>query len=171
MDNKLNEAIEILSRTPKVIGDLLLGLDKNWLRATKREGAYTPSEVVGHLISNEQTNWIPRMKVILSNGTEKRFAPFDREGFDKNQSLENRIQEFTNLREKNILILKQSFHESDLSKTAIHPSLGEVNLGQLLATWVVHDLTHLFQIVEVLALQYKETVGPWYEFLKILRIP
>lgn len=49
-----------------------------------------------------------------------------------------------------------------------HPELGSVNLRQLLATWVVHDLNHLAQIARVMAKQYTAEVGPWRAYLSIL---
>ena len=58
--------------------------------------------------------------------------------------------------------------ESDLDKTGIHPKLGEVTLRNLLATWVVHDLTHIAQITRVMAKQYKTEMGPWPDFFRIL---
>ena len=170
MNYDIKEAISILSRTPTVVRDLLLGLDEPWLNFRKREGAYTPSEVIGHLITNEQSNWLTRMQVILSDNGNKTLPPLDREGIDKNLSLEERLNLFSTLRASSIQKLKEEFHPTDHTKKGIHPSLREVTLEQLLATWVVHDLTHMFQITEILALRYKETVGPWKEFLKILRI-
>ena len=49
-----------------------------------------------------------------------------------------------------------------------HPELGQVTLGQLIATWVVHDLNHLGQIARVMSRQYRSVVGPWIEYLPIL---
>lgn len=167
MSYNLDEAIQILTRTPQILRSTLTGLDENWLTFRKRPDAYTTSEVVGHLIANEQANWIPRMNCIL---TSKPFPPFDREGFDKTLSLEKRLDLFETLRSKNIHVLKNTVKPTDFDKKSIHPALGEVMLSQLLATWVVHDLTHIFQINENLALRYKEAVGPWVEFLKILRL-
>jgi hypothetical protein len=46
-----------------------------------------------------------------------------------------------------------------------------VTLGQLLATWVVHDLNHLGQIVKTMAKQYAQAVGPWSAFLPIVNAP
>jgi hypothetical protein len=43
-----------------------------------------------------------------------------------------------------------------------------VTLGQLLATWVAHDLTHLGQLARVMAKRYREAVGPWRAFLPLL---
>lgn len=170
MSYNLKEAEEILSRTPQVLRTLLLGLDENWLNFRKRPDGYNPSEVIGHLIQNEEDNFITRMNVIQSNYANKSFPPFDREGFDKNLSLEQRIDLFSSLRKKNLQTLEQNFKESDLDKKGIHPMLGYVKLSELLSTWVVHDLTHLFQILEILGLRYKESVGPFVKFLKILNL-
>jgi hypothetical protein len=43
-----------------------------------------------------------------------------------------------------------------------------VTLAQLLATWTVHDLNHVGQIVRVMARRYGEAVGPWRAYLSIL---
>ena len=59
--------------------------------------------------------------------------------------------------------------QNDFTKTGIHPVFGAVTLGQLLATWAVHDLNHLSQIARVMAKHYKYEVGPWIEFLGILK--
>jgi len=166
----LQEAIEILSRTPKVLRELLGGLDEKWLNYRKHDKAFSPSDVLGHLLLGEQTDWILRMKIMLSEDGSKEFPPFNRIGFDKNLGFAERLTQFDELRAKNIIILKNSVTASDLSKTGIHPEFGEVTLQQHLATWVVHDLTHLFQITESLALRYKESVGPWKDYLRILKI-
>ncbi len=170
MTFELHEGIEILSRTPKVLRELLDGLDEEWLNFRKHEKAFSPIDVVGHLIYGEQTDWIPRMKIMFSKDGPKEFSSFDREGFDKNIEIEEQLFQFEDLRGKNIEILKNTVTVNDLTKTGIHPVFGEVTLKQHLATWVVHDLTHLFQITETLALRYKESVGPWIEYLRILNL-
>jgi hypothetical protein len=43
-----------------------------------------------------------------------------------------------------------------------------VTLSELLATWAVHDLTHLHQLSRVLALQFFTAVGPWRAYLGVL---
>jgi hypothetical protein len=166
----LHEAIDILSRTPYVLQELLGGLADSWVNFHKHDQAFSPSEVVGHLIAGEQTDWIPRMQIMLSPEGSKEFPPFDREGFDKDLGLTERLSQFTALRTKNLEILKASVSVDDLQKTGIHPEYGEVTLEQHLATWVVHDLTHLFQIIEALALRYKRSVGPWGSYLKLLNV-
>jgi hypothetical protein len=41
-------------------------------------GAWSAYDVVGHLIHGERTDWIPRAKRILENGTTVPFDAFDR---------------------------------------------------------------------------------------------
>ena len=59
--------------------------------------------------------------------------------------------------------------EEELSRCGNHKALGEVTLSELMATWAVHDLTHLHQISRILAHQYREAVGPWIKFLGVLK--
>ncbi|MHA2176707.1 MAG: DinB family protein [Candidatus Hodarchaeales archaeon] len=167
----LQEAVDFLSRTPKVLRELMGGLDTTSVNFRKHNTAFSPSEVIGHLIGGELTDWIPRTKIMLEKDGPKEFPPFDRDGFDKHIGLEERLSQFEDLRSKNLEILKELVDLKDLQNTGIHPEFGKVTLQQHLATWVVHDLTHLFQIIETLALRYKESVGPWIQYLRILKSP
>jgi hypothetical protein len=110
------------------------------------------------------------MKIIKYGDPPKEFPPFKRTGFDTALGLEESISQFETLRTQNLKVLDSEVKIDDLPKTGIHPEFGEVTLEQHLATWVVHDLNHLFQIIETLALRYKHTVGPWIRYLKILRL-
>jgi hypothetical protein len=56
----------------------------------------------------------------------------------------------------------------DLDRRGLHPSLGEVTLRELLATWAVHDLDHIGQIYAGLAGSHDTDVGPWKGYLGIL---
>ena len=57
----------------------------------------------------------------------------------------------------------------ELTRTGRHPVFGVVTLSQLLATWAVHDLTHLHQLSRVMAVQYRDLVGPWSAYLGVLQ--
>ena len=172
MQFNLSQSIDILSRTPDTLEKLLAGLPEAWLRGTEGENTWSPYEVLGHLIHGEKTDWITRTKIILTHGDSVPFTPFDRFAqFESNQnaSLEELLEEFKTLRKRNIEELK-SLHisEDQLSLKGMHPDLGEVNLEQLLSTWVVHDLGHIAQISRVMAKQYKEKVGPWINYISVL---
>ncbi len=173
MDFNINDALPVLERTPQVVSDLLKNLPDPWLYKNEGGDTWNPYDVVGHLIHGERTDWIARMNICLSDGPNKKFEPFDRTAMfeeSKGKSLDDLLTEFANLRRQNVQKLKAvSFDEETLSKKAIHPVFGEVNLKQLLSTWVVHDLTHIYQIIRVMAKQYDTEVGPWKQYLGILK--
>ena len=172
MNFTIDKSIEILQRTPDVLKSMLSGLSGEWSLANEGDGTWSAYDVVGHLIHGELTDWIPRAKVILS-GKNKNFTPFDRfaqlsESRDK--SLQDLLVEFELLRKKNLHWLVESkISDKDLEEKGIHPDFGEVTLSQLLATWAVHDLTHIAQISRVMAKQYKDAVGPWIVYLRVLQ--
>lgn len=169
----LQNAIEILEQTPATLKSMLSGLSDKWIRATEGPETWSPYDVVGHLIHGEKTDWIARLDIVLSDKPERKFETFDRFAqFEesKGKSLDQLLAEFADLRKKNIAILKsRNIKPSDYSRTAMHPALGEVTLGNLISTWVVHDLDHLYQISRVISLQYRDEVGPWVAYLRILK--
>ena len=168
----LEDAIKILSQTPATIRSLVMGLQDSWLHADEGPDTWAPQSVVAHLIYGEQTDWIPRMQIILDPTADKHFIPFDREGhfpLAKERNIEALLVQFDQLRKENLQILIASHITSDdLKKTGIHPAFGPVSLQQLLAAWVVHDMTHVSQIARIIARQYQEEVGPWKEYMGIL---
>ncbi|RRJ64108.1 DinB family protein [Paenibacillus oralis] len=173
MHFKLSEAIEVLSSTPAALQAFLSGLSEDWLKCNEGEGTWNVSEVVDHLIEGEKSNWIPRLESILYEGGSKPLPPFDRYAHlneQLNPPIEQRLREFKALRMQNIDKIKALADPSlHLERTGIHPEFGEVKLSELLSTWVVHDLTHLSQIARVMANRYKADVGPWVEYLGILK--
>ena len=171
----VSESIAVLERTPGVLTALLDGLPAAWTEAREGEGTFSPRDVLGHLIHGEDTDWVPRLRLILAKGDSEPFVPFDRFGFrDKIQrrSLGDLLAEFTRKRGENLGILRGlNLGEADLARPGRHPALGAVTLRQLLATWVAHDLNHVGQAVRVMARRHTETVGPWRAYLKILGRP
>ncbi len=169
----LNKSFEVLSSTPSVLENLLSGLSPEWVMQNEGEGTWTPAEIICHLIHCEEEDWVLRMKVILNDSGDKKFKPFDRTmGFEKSRekTIAELVSEFKKLREANLRYLRSTeLKEEQLNKTGIHPDFGEVTLSQLLATWVVHDLSHLAQISRVMSKQYAEEAGPWKEYLPILK--
>jgi DinB superfamily len=168
---ELPEAISILARTPKVLDTLLSGLPPQWLHRSDGPGTWSAYDIVGHLLHGEETDWIPRTHMILRHGTERPFEPFDREAM-LGQEPEPATELLARFRAKRAASLDElsslRLSAADLDRRGRHPELGEVNLGQLLATWVAHDLTHLAQVGEVLARHYREEVGPWRAYLPAL---
>lgn len=173
MDFQISKTIEILSQTPPTVKSLLGNLSDEWNFAPDGEDSWSPFDIIGHYIHGEETDWITRAKIILSQGENLTFEPFDRFAqLDKSegQTMSELLETFANLRQKNIEILTSwNLTDEQLKLKGIHPELGEVTLEQLLATWAVHDLTHVRQLVSVLAKQYTENVGVWKQYLSILQ--
>lgn len=165
-------SIEVLERTPTVVRGLLEGLNVEWTASSGKQESWAPFDIVGHLIHGEKTDWIPRAEIILTQGPERTFVPFDRfaQFADPNgSSLSELLDELSLLRSENLERLKGwNLTKEQLSLRGMHPELGEVTLEQLIATWVVHDLNHVAQLARVLAAKYKENVGPWKAYLSIL---
>lgn len=167
----LDEAVAMLERTPATLSALFTGLPERWVRATEGDGEWSPYDVVGHLIDGERTNWMPRARHILA-GEQGPFPPFDRTThLNENQGkhIDHLLRTFAELRRENVAALVGlNLTSDDLNRTGLHPEFGEVRLGQLLATWVAHDLNHLRQIIQAMAQEYTEAVGPWIAYLPIL---
>ena len=172
MDFDLDLAIEVLRRSPATLRALLDGLSEHWMRGNEGPETFSPFDVVGHLIDGEETDWIPRARIILANGPDLRFEPYDRfrhQARNVGRAPESLLGEFARLRTVNLRELESwKLTATELDLPGEHPSLGRVTLRQLLAAWVVHDLGHLAQVARVMAKQYRDEVGPWIPFLPVL---
>ena len=169
----LEEAIDILSRTPATLDALLRDLPAAWGDANEGGDTWTAADVVGHLTFADQTNWVPRVKILLEHGESRAFDEFDRLGHVASRqayTLDSRLDEFDEVRQASLQELEAlGLKSADLDRRGRHPALGAVTLRQLLAAWVAHDLDHVFQISRVLARQYTDEVGPWRQYLRIVR--
>ena len=169
----LADAIAVLERTPRVLTSLLDGLSLAWTAPNEGPDTWSPFDVVGHLIDGEETDWIPRARIILNQSGSRRFVPFDRFRhlrLNSGRRLEDLLQRFADLRAANLDALRGfGLTATELQLTGEHPELGTVTLEQLLATWVTHDLTHLAQIARVMGRQYTGAVGPWTAYIGILK--
>jgi len=172
MNFKIDQAISVLERTPTALKSLLSGLPDPWIFNNEGPETWSPYDVLGHLVHGEKTDWILRLKIIIEHGIEKTFEPFDRFAMiqeSEGKSINVLLDEFEDLRRKNLDVLGQiKLDSKDFGRKGMHPGLGVVTLGQLIATWVVHDLSHMAQIDEVMARQYREHVGPWKAYLPVL---
>ncbi len=166
------KAIEILAATPKTLRALLSELSEEWVYSNEGPSTFSPFDVVGHLIHGERTDWMPRVRVILEHGASKPFEPFDRFAMweeNRGEPLSVLLDTFETLRRANLMELEElGLSEADFDRKGMHPELGEVTLGQLIATWAVHDLNHIGQIARVMSRQYEDEVGPWRAYLGIL---
>jgi len=169
---KLDEALEVLERTPTTVRALLDDVSRRWERGTEGPDTFSPFDNVGHLVDGEETDWMVRARIILAQGQNRRFEPYDRFRHKRrsaNKTLELLLEEFATLRAENLKTLRSwNLTEEQLELCGEHPSLGPVTLRQLLAAWVVHDLGHIAQVARVMAKQYRAEVGPWVQYLPVL---
>jgi hypothetical protein len=171
----LAESIAILTRTPATLNAMLRGMPDIWVRRNEGKDTWNALDIVGHLIVGERTDWLPRVRIIMENGEARAFDAFDRfaqskETQDKSVEIDQLLGDFGRLRTKNLTALQAlNLQPEDLARRGRHPALGVVTLSELLATWAVHDLTHLHQLSRVMAHQYRDAVGPWIAYLGVLQ--
>jgi len=167
------ECLSILTRTPATLDAMLRSLPETWTTATEGPGTWSPYDVVGHLIHGERTDWMQRLAIILEHGTTRTFDVFDREAQfqeSRGKSLATLLDEFRARRGENLERVKAlHLRPEQLEWKGVHPGLGPVTLRQLLATWTAHDLDHIVQIARVMARHYKQEVGPWAEYMRVMK--
>jgi len=172
MEHNLQHTISLLSRTPSALNALLRDLPEDWTFRNEGDKTWSAFDIVGHLIHGEQTDWMARARIILQFGESRPFDRFDRlaqERDSQGKSLGQLLDEFARLRAENLDALRAlNLQPADLNRRGTHPVLGVCTLSELLATWAVHDLTHLHQLSRVMAHQYQKTVGPWSVYLGVL---
>ena len=172
MSFDLEEAIDVLRRTPATLHALLGDIGERLVRGNEGAETFSPFDVVGHLIDGEETDWMPRARIILSDKSDKRFTPYDRfrhRERNADRTLSSLLEEFGRVRADNLNELTSwQLTDAQLSQKGTHPTFGDVTVRELLATWVVHDLGHIAQVARVMAKQYRDDVGPWTPFLPVL---
>jgi hypothetical protein len=172
MQFEMNHAIEILSGTPGVLSALLRDKSVAWLNSKKTPESFSPIDVIGHLILADKTDWMPRVQMILNRGDTRPFEPFDRFAFQpliEGKTIADLLDDFAEVRQDSLQTLHAlDMQEHHLNLPGLHPDLGTVTLSNLLATWVVHDLGHISQIVKAMSSAYSEAVGPWRAYLSVL---
>ncbi len=172
MEFDLTDGVAVLERTPHALRAMLAGLPPAWVDGTEGPETWSPYVIVGHLIHGERTDGIPRAQIILAQGPDRRFTPFDRFAQfreSEGKSLGELLEEFARLRDESLATLHGwRLTDSQLALEGEHPEFGSVTLRQLLATWVAHDLGHVAQTARVMAKQYRDAVGPWRAYLPVM---
>jgi hypothetical protein len=166
------DTVAVLERTPATLNALLRGLPDVWTSRNEGSDTWSAFDIVGHLLFADRTDWLPRARVILESGESRPFDPFDRLGQVKGSQgklLEQLLDDFTQLRNESLASLRAlNLQPEDFDRRGKHPALGTVTLSELLATWAVHDLTHLHQLTRVMGHQYRDAVGPFRAYLGVL---
>ncbi|HEY0929474.1 MAG TPA: DinB family protein [Gemmatimonas sp.] len=169
----LDEGLAVLERTPATLRAMLGGLPSAWIAATEGGETWSAFDVVGHLVHGEHDDWVVRARLILAQGTERTFAPYDRLAQfreSEGKTLDMLLDEFATSRAANLAVVRGwALTEEQLALEGVHPAFGAVTLRQLLATWVAHDFAHLLQVSRTMARRYRDDVGPWREYLSVMR--
>lgn len=172
MEFQLAHGCAVLERTPSTLRALLSGLGPEWTDGTEGAESWSPFVIIGHLIHGERTDWISRAELILAQGANRRFTPYDRFAqFTESgaKSLAELLDEFERVRTASLATLASwNLTDAKLELQGEHPAFGEVTLRQLLSTWVAHDLGHVAQVARVMAKQYRDAVGPWRAYLPVM---
>src|SRR5438270_8315099 len=162
-----------LTHTPATLRSLVGDLSADALAYREAEGTWNATEVLYHLIDGEIHDWMPRVRIIMSDGPDKRFTPFDREGGLKRYAGWPAAAALTELdrrrRESLAALAALGLQPADLNRHGIHPEFGPVTLEQLLMCWVTHDLAHVAQIARVLVRDFGERIGPLTKYFSLLR--
>lgn len=168
---ELPEATAVLARTPDVLDALLAGVPAAWVHRDDGPGTWSAYDIAGHLVEGDAANWLPRIRSILSHGTERTFTPFDRLAMlgREREPVTDLLARFRAGRQRCLAELSTlDISGTDLERRGRHPEFGEVTLAQVVAAWVAHDLTHTAQAAEVLARRYRADVGPYRAYLPAL---
>jgi hypothetical protein len=75
----LRELQHRLAEMPATLRNLTGTLSIEALTYREAPENWTALEVLGHLADGEVHDWIPRVRIILSDAADKRFTPFNRE--------------------------------------------------------------------------------------------
>jgi hypothetical protein len=172
MEHRLDYTLALLSRTPASLNALLRGFPSSWTQANEGENTWSAFDIVGHLIHCERTDWMPRAKIILQSGETRAFDPFDRRGHVheiQGKSMDDLLDDFARWRSENLAELRGlNLNSEQLALRGCHPVFGTVTLSELLAAWAAHDLNHLHHLARVMALQYRDAVGPWAQYMGVM---
>lgn len=174
MNSAIFEQIDLLKSTPRMLTSWLSHLPPSLLIQTENPKAWNTIDIIKHLIFNEETDWIPRLLLMvdgLQRNTIPTFEPFDRLGHLNNPEnrINNLLDDFHSARENSLYQLNQILSKNKLEALkGIHPALGPVNGLELISAWAVHDQSHIYQIARNFTSGFVDNIGPWGEYLKIV---
>ena len=147
-----------LAYNAETIKRLLAGVRQEEAQQKPDVESWSVLEVVCHLYDEEREDFRQRLDILLHRPDEK-WPPINPVGWvtERNynaQNLAEMIEKWTAEREKSLLWL-DSLSDSNWEREAPTPFGFNMRPGDMLASWVAHDILHLRQLVE---LRYKRVV-------------
>lgn len=162
----LHEARDLLGRGPALFRRLYTDLPDSWLHAAD-PGEWSAHGVLVHMVTVEDHAWVQRIQHALEHPGDV-LPPVDRGGPDPDRGVAEMLDRFEETRSANL----DHLDRLDLrDERALHQALGPVTVGQILATWTVHDMNHLAQAMASISTHYRVAVGPFIPNLGILGPP
>ena len=153
-------AVDILAGTPAVLSAIVSNLPRSAADERPAENAWSPREVLAHLLHAETTTLGPRVK----RGAEENHVHFQRSTTPAPAPTDPREMSnaWADARAANLVWLRHLTAEQR-AHIVHHPRYGEITLDTYVAEWAYHDLDHLRQILSVLSSDLYPYIGPFQE--------
>jgi hypothetical protein len=152
-------SLEVLAGTPPVLRAMVENLPPDVAELRPAEGAWSPAEVLAHLLHVETTVSRPRLH---------RLAQEDRAPFQRPPPMPPpgepavMLAAWTTARVENLAWLRELTPEQR-QHVDVHPRHGEITLDTHVAEWAYHDLDHLRQILSALSAELYPHIGTWQQ--------
>ena len=160
----LAAAITRLSRTAETIQSLVHHLEKEQASWKPTAKAWSILVVINHLADEEKEDFRTRLDLTL-NYPDMPWPEIDPEiwaierGYLQRDLAES-LERFLLERDKSITWLK-GLASPDLDQAHFRPSFGKMRTGDLLASWVAHDLLHIRQLTRLHYGWLEKTLAPY----------
>jgi hypothetical protein len=160
----LDQTITIMAQHAESIRSLTVGISAEQARWKPDAEAWSMLEVVSHLYDEEREDFRVRLDYILHKPAEA-WPPIDPKGWVAARNYAARdfqetIQNFLRERGQSLAWLK-TFQNTDWEASATAPWGGAIKAGDMLASWVAHDMLHLRQLVELHWAYHLQSVKPY----------
>jgi hypothetical protein len=151
-------ALDVLAGTPPVLSAIVSNLPRSAQDERPSEGAWSPREVLAHLLHAETTTMAPRVK----RAAEENNVKFDQNPTPQPPPGDGRQMSnaWADARAENLAWLRQ-LTPGQRAHVVQHPRFGEITVDTYVAEWAYHDLDHLRQILSVLAADLYPHIGPF----------
>ena len=153
MSIDLDISIDRLRNSGMAIERLVTGLSESEFRWKPDPNRWSALEVMGHLCDEERLDFRQRLDFVLHREGET-WPPIDPQGWVVQNSYNARdpheaVARFRRERDESLAWLRH-LENPAWDQVYAHPTAGDLSAADLLASWIVHDLLHIRQIVTLL---------------------
>ena len=151
-------AIDILAGTPQVLAAIVSNLPRSAQDQRPSEKAWSPREVLAHLLHAETIAMGPRvLRASQEDNVHLEALTTPIPGNPRQMSNDRADARAANLVWLRKLTPEQRAH------VVHHQRFGQITVDTYVAEWAYHDLDHLRQILSVLAADLYPHIGPFQE--------